>query len=418
VYDHVPKASGTMSVTEEAGGNAASGPWITGVRLLWLLVAIFVLVLLVPELQATFEAAKHLCAPATCSDPQIPRQSARALRGIGISLEGYATLRTVLDVVGIAVCYLVAVALMLRRSNDRMVHVTAFACVLFCTSAGLTVREAGGVWATPSHLGSILGAIIGPLLLYMFPTGTFVPRWSAALAVLFMIMGLIPAGLLPGGVSLVLFLAILVSILALQVYRYRTVSTALQRQQTKLVVFGICLYCGTTVLLGVLLYIFPDIQGQAVPLLAVGTVAVLSPLFVIVSIGLAVMCHGLWDVDVLINRTLIYVTLTASLVLVYLGSVLAFQTVFGAVIGKQSGVAVALSTLIIAALFNPLRRRIQDVIARTFYRQRYDASRVLGAFISACSDETDLDALSTNVLLAVNETMRPATASLWLRPER
>jgi hypothetical protein len=133
------------------------------------------------------------------------------------------------------------------------------------------------------------------------------------------------------------------------------------------------------------------------------------------SIGVAVLRSGLWDVDVVINRALVYGSLTLTLALVYLGGVVSLQYAFRALTGSETQLAVVASTLAIAALFVPLRRRVQAFIDRRFYRRKYDAERVLAAFSVTLRDETDLERLRPEMLRVVRETMQPAHASLWLR---
>jgi hypothetical protein len=138
-----------------------------------------------------------------------------------------------------------------------------------------------------------------------------------------------------------------------------------------------------------------------------------------VAIGFAILKYRLYDIDILINRALVYGTLTAMLALVYLGGVATTQAIFRTLTSQenQPQLAVVISTLAIAALFNPLRRRIQSLIDRRFYRRKYDARKTLEAFSSKLRDETNLDALSDDLLGVVRETMQPAHVSLWLRPE-
>ena len=124
---------------------------------------------------------------------------------------------------------------------------------------------------------------------------------------------------------------------------------------------------------------------------------------------------GLWDIDRIITRTLVYTVLSVTLAAIYIGSVIGLQSLFRAISGQQSNLAVAVSTLVIAALFNPLRHRIQDLIARTFSRRRYDAQQVLSAFGATCRDEIDLEKLKDDMLRVVEETMQPDHVSLWLR---
>jgi hypothetical protein len=133
--------------------------------------------------------------------------------------------------------------------------------------------------------------------------------------------------------------------------------------------------------------------------------------------GIAIVRYHLYDIDILINRTLVYATLTATLALVYFGGVAGLQRLLSPVMGEGNGLAVVASTLLIAALFNPLRRRIQAFIDRRFYRRKYDARKILEGFSAKLRDETDLKALNDELVNVVRESMQPSHVSLWLRPE-
>jgi hypothetical protein len=139
-----------------------------------------------------------------------------------------------------------------------------------------------------------------------------------------------------------------------------------------------------------------------------------------IGVGIAVMRYRLLDIDVVINRALVYGSLAAILALVYSGGVTAIQALFTALTGQeeQPQLAIVVSTLLIAALFTPLRRRIQWFIDRRFYRRKYDAAKTLEAFSAKLRDETDLDALSDDLVGVVRETMQPAHVFLWLRPDK
>jgi hypothetical protein len=138
-----------------------------------------------------------------------------------------------------------------------------------------------------------------------------------------------------------------------------------------------------------------------------------------VAAGVAILRYRLYDIDVVINRTLVCGSLTALLVAIYLGGVTATQRIFSTLTGQeqQPQLAIVVSALIIAALFNPLRRRIQAFIDRRFYRRKYDARKTLEAFSAKLRDETDLETLNEELVGVVRETMQPARVSLWLHPD-
>jgi hypothetical protein len=152
-----------------------------------------------------------------------------------------------------------------------------------------------------------------------------------------------------------------------------------------------------------------------------GAIVALSFLLVIPSIpiatGIAILRYRLYDIDQIINRTLVYGSLTVTLVALYFGGIVVLQRIFVTLTGQQSTLAVVASTLLIAALFTPLRRRIQTFIDRRFYRRKYDARKTLEAFSAKLREETDLGALNNELVGVVRETMQPAHVSLWLRPD-
>ena len=182
---------------------------------------------------------------------------------------------------------------------------------------------------------------------------------------------------------------------------------SVERQQIKWLAYGGAVVVGTIGVGGL-------ITLWSVPVsIVIMSLALLGlPIFT----GIAIVRYRLYDIDLLINRTLVYGVLTTTLVALYLGGVVVLQRIFVALTGEQSTLAVVASTLVIAALFNPLRRRIQSFIDRRFYRRKYDARKTLEAFSIKLRDETDLEALNENLVGVVAETMQPAYASVWLRP--
>lgn len=182
-------------------------------------------------------------------------------------------------------------------------------------------------------------------------------------------------------------------------------SRGVERQQLKWFV-----YAGA---LTVVLFFLPLIPALS----ALGSfLQLVAAPFLPVAAGLAILRHRLYDVDVLINRTLVYGTLTASLVLVYLGGVVGSQYLLRALTGQESQLAVVASTLVIAALFNPLRRRIQELVDRRFYRRKYDAAKTLESFSGRLRDAADPGRLEADLLSVVRETVQPEHLSLWMRP--
>jgi len=144
---------------------------------------------------------------------------------------------------------------------------------------------------------------------------------------------------------------------------------------------------------------------------------IVGGLSVPIAIGVAILRYRLYEIDLIINRTLVYGSLTAMLVGLYLVGIVVLQRLFVLLTGQKSTLAVVASTLLIAAMFTPLRRRIQSFIDRRFYRSKYDARKTLEAFSATLRDEMDLDALNDDLVGVVRETMQPAHVSLWLRPE-
>ena len=250
------------------------------------------------------------------------------------------------------------------------------------------------VGLTPGGLQN-LGGIRNPYALEGYP-------WLETVA--YIVLPLLPLCMLASVISLVM--------------RYRR-SRGEERQQIKWIAFAAS-FVGLLYLIAmVCAFIFPSgawfQAGSPLWLDLLGYAALSSFTLVPVAIGFAVLRYRLYEIDIIINRTLVYGSLTISLALVYVGLVVSLQYVFRALAGGDSQLVIVTSTLAIAALFNPLRRRNQSFIDRRFYRRKYDARKTLEEFSARLREETDLDSLSEDLVGVVRETVRPARVSLWLR---
>jgi hypothetical protein len=410
--------------------------WLVPARVAWVVMAITVLAIILFSIPSSFEHYSSVCTAASevCSSERVVHQATpegvRALGETGLSLRSYALLNVVVDKVFQLVWFAVGALIFWRRSDDRMallvsVFLVSFGPVAVDPTSAYTLISSQPAWWFPVRSVNIVGIVSPALFFFLFPSGRFVPHWTRWLAVAFIVNDVSDL-LFPQlysrspsleTVSYLVFLGGVVSAVWSQVYRYHRVSSPAQRQQSKWVVFGLTLGIAGT---------FPSqlpvdlsLVGGDTPLtlLFLKMGFALSLMLIPLSIGVAVLRSHLFDIDVLINRTLVYGSLTATLVALYFVGIVVLQRLFVALTGEKSTLAVVASTLVIAALFTPLRRRIQSFIDRRFYRRKYDARKTLEAFSAQLRDETDLNALSDDLVGVVRETMQPAHVSLWLHPD-
>ena len=306
-----------------------------------------------------------------------------------------------------------------------------------------------GIYALSEWLWVPAVGLVGTYLLLLFPDGRLPSRrwqplgWLSGVVIVLLSAGVLlapgPLGGLEGvhnpfgleahpwladaGIIIVplLPLCILASALSL-VLRYRR-SGGEERQQIKWIAFAASVVGLLYLIAVVASAMFPSEESWFAPgsplwLDLLSYAALLSFTAIPIAVGFAVLKYRLYNIDLLINRTLVYGALTATLALIYFSGVAMTQAIFRAITGQDDPpqLAVVVSTLVIAALFNPLRRRIQSFIDRRFYRRKYDARKTLEAFSARLRNETDLEALNNELVGVVRETMQPAHVSLWLRP--
>jgi hypothetical protein len=414
----------SVGVGVNANQNTAStrlrGRWLLAARTGWVAVTALVLGLV------TAGFAVGLDRPELIH----PRSAQTALAQAGVP--GQVTVVAGL-IVPMAVFAATGLLIFWRRSDDWAAMLVALTLV---TGAGYSMRAVSALERAvpalqlPARFVWLLTTFLYLILLFVFPDGRFVPRWTRPLgAAAVLVVALFSADLarvfvelpdVPPGMSQARFgLAVLVwsgfwgAGICAQAYRYRHVSGPVQRQQTKWIALSLGLIFSVLALGFILPSLFIDTANAWFAWAALATMPVI--LQFPVSVAIAILRHHLYDIDRLLSRTLTYGLLTIVLGIVYAGAVVVLGQALNPR-GEDSTLAVAASTLLVAALFQPLRRRIQGAVDRRFNRRRYDAANTIDDFSNRLREQVDLDTLSAELLSVVHQTMQPTKASVWLRP--
>ncbi|HEX6709025.1 MAG TPA: hypothetical protein VF068_01725 [Rubrobacter sp.] len=393
-------------------------------RAAWLAVAVLTLGLDAASVPYYYERDKGVCVACAGDSGRLTLERLHALREMGLSAGFYAGYDTAIEVVAVLVFVAVATVIFLHRSEDRMALFGSFTLLMFGGAAFSSdllhaLAVAHPVFSFLAEPLDYVGQVCFIVFLYVFPDGRFVPRWMRWLAVAAALLWL-PTIFSPGSPFALLNGPFIVGLIATtvvaQVYRYRMVSGPVERQQTKWVVFGVVVAIAGFSAMITFGFLVPSVEHLG-PLVQMAASALVNGFLLLIplSIGVAILRSRLYDIDIVINRALVYGALTVTLALVYSGSVVVLQYLFRALTGETSQIVVVASTLVIAALFNPLRRRIQSFIDHSFYRRKYDARKTLEAFSARLRDETNLDRLNGELVGVVKDTLQPAHVSLWLR---
>jgi hypothetical protein len=403
--------------------------WLTLARGVWIACALLLLANFVASIPAYYRILLTICTLPIQTSCNMPGQSANpsgqltahkllALASLHVSVAAFAA--TVVTLYAIVSLFYWGVGLLIfwRKSNGGLGLFVSLLLVLF-GATGVNGYFLGA-WASmpvPPPLQILLLLItiaqwMGLVaFLLTFPTGRFAPRWSWLF-----ILGNISYGVLQGTPLLTAadLLVLFGCIFFIMVYRYRRVFDAAQRQQTKWFVYAFAIGLPAAIISAATPTIAPpDSPFQ----LLSPTLNVLSLVAIPFGVGIAILRYRLWDIDAIINRTLVYGTLTVLLALLYTGLIIGLQSLLSAITEQgNNDIAIVVSTLVIYALFWPLRRRLQNLIDRRFYRRKYDATKVLAAFSATLRNEVDLDQLREQLVSVVEESMQPAHVSLWLRP--
>jgi hypothetical protein len=377
-------------------GTRLRGPWLALLRLVWIILSLLALVLFIVSLPVYFAS----------------QQKSYAV--------GYAVFLLALGIFVALVWFIVALLIFWRKSNDWLALLVSLMLVL--QGANTTVNALQiipSVWQVPSSVLALVAFDLLFLVFCLFPNGRFVPRWIPWIGVLFLGWEvLLILNIFPQNNTLLNVLvqySFLGSFVVAQLYRYHAVSSRTERQQTKWIVFGVTMTylieLGFDFCFGLFPSFFSTSSLAKVILIPISNVV---PILIPLSFGFAILRSRLWDIDIIIHRTLVYGTLTVLLAIVYFGSVIGLQFFLHG-FTESNQLAIVGSTLAIAALFQPLRQLIQRFIDRRFYRRKYDAARTLTAFSATLRNEVDLNTLKEHLLAVVEETMQPAHISLWLR---
>ena len=428
--EHAPTAM--TESRERHSYTRLQGRWLLLARAGWVVLVVLTLTIFFASLPEYVAQLQTPCA-GVCAYQQLSAEQVEMLKGFGFSPGDYATYTLTLTLAIMVACLVVSTLIAWRRSDDRMALLVALMLVTFgpiyVTSSVLTSSPL----QIPNECLYFLAFSLLVLVFLLFPSGQFVPRWTRWTLVVSLAVQ-VPITFFPDapftltilGDSLGYYMLLgeTMILVGVQLYRYRRVSSLLERQQTKWVVFGMALpitiYIGGTVLY-LIFPVFADYNSLygAPYQLALNAISTCLTLLIPLSFGFAILRSRLWDIDVLINRTLVYGTLTVILTGVYVGLVIGLQALLRGLISQDNSVAIVISTLTIWALFQPLRHRIQAIIDRRFYRRKYDTARTLTAFSAILRNEVDLDQLKEQLVTVVEETIQPAHVSLWLRkPEQ
>jgi signal transduction histidine kinase len=426
-----PLSPGPPPVTSASPKQAhpsLRGRTLTLARIAWIVVAALAVSLFVAGLPAEFALLRDPCPTARCATGQLPPAGLRALEVLGLSPEAFAGYLVTMDAIFAAVCCTIATLVFWRRSDDRMGLLTSLALLTFGTATFVFTLEA---LATRYHAFGLtvdflhlLGAASFSLFLYLFPDGRFVPRWMRWVALVW-IAWQSARYFFPQWHSnpdawylwttTVVWSVAFGSVLYAQVHRFRRVSNAGQRQQIKWVVLGITsavsVFLVTMLALSAFVPVPTSPRSLAAHLIGYGVVYV-AMLIIPLSIGIAILRYHLYDIDLVISRTLVYGTLTTSIVLLYVLVVGGL----GTVLQVQGNLIVSLiATGLAAVMFQPLRDRLQRGVNRVIYGERDDPYAVLSRLGSRLESTLAPDAVLPAVTRTLRETLKLPYAEIQLR---
>jgi len=422
---HVPKQASANAERHEESEIRLQGRLLRVARATWILIAVLACILFIVSLPAFYTQTQSICTGDACNGVQVSPEQAHALAVHGISLTSYAWFSVFVTIFSTLIWISVGWLIFWHKSDSWMALLIALQVVMQGASTSIAALGSFPVLQYLVNWLLFLNQVLLFLVFTLFPSGRFVPKWirwivlvGVALAIVDFFLPLQQVSWYQA-FSFLYFLVIMGILVVAQIYRYRSVSTPVQRQQSKWIVFAIA-----TIILADVVYLVPVLfdrtlfQSSSPYILIISNISRIVELLGPISIYIAIMRYRLYDIDVIINRSLVYSSLTILLALIYFGLVIGLGSLVRLFTGQisQSPVVIVASTLAIFALIQPLRHRIQRIIDRRFYRSKYDAAKIIANFSSTLREEVDLNMLSEHLVAVVQETMQPEHVSLWLRP--
>lgn len=413
--------SETISDRDQVSHSRLPGLWLLLARISWSVMVVFTLGVFFGSLPTYVALLSTVCSGPACITGQPAPGTERALQGIGLSITHYALLITLLTVTAELFAILLSALLVWRKPKDWMALLVALMIMtVSIVNMMYVLLQYRSVWQVPATLLNVLAFSLLFLVVALFPDGKFAPKWTLWIPVTWTAWSLIAVVWLnvsaAGLVNNLVWIAELLVLIITLFYRYKYVSGPIQRQQTKWVVWGWSTAIAIAVAVNLPAQLWPALDRPGSPYdlaLTISNIFILLP--GILSIALAILRYRLWDIDVLINRTLVYGSLSLCLVVAYFGLVALLQLLLQGIFTQNNAVALVASTLVIASLFRPLRTRLQAIIDLRFYRKKYDAEKALATFSATLQSEVDLTQVRGHLLAVVEETMQPTSVSLWLR---
>jgi len=428
--------------------------WLPVARIVWAALALALLSVFIVAIPARYRqlfaltqnAAATLTRLRLAQGPHPHPTSAGALDQLALHALAsgvYPVVALGLEVALTLACVAAAVVIFWRRSDS---WIAIFAALTLVGVAAATapaldaLAQAQPMWRTPVAFAQGVGLECEPLIFYLSPDGRFIPRWTRPLALIWTLIRLatlvLPfapfhyVGAQPGVATptplavfgFLVYVGWLGSGLWAQLYRYGRVSSLSQRQQTKWAMLGAVL-----AVIGYVAFVLPRLtipalnapgQVNLIYTMVGAPLYMLSLLAVPLCVAFSILRYRLWDVDIFVNRALVYGALAVTLAAIFFVSVVALQALTRPLTGQQSSLTLIASTLVIALVYQPVLNGIQRIIDRRFYPRKYDNARTLSTFTASLRDEVDLDRLGERLVAVIDETMEPTHVGLWLRAPR